>query len=77
MRVHSVTSYTTAITNRAMCIVELTVAAGGSDEAGSQTLALRFGLGREDAAALGRALLDTAETATRLATGPAESADRH
>ena len=67
--VHPVISYTTAVTSHAMCIVELRVPAPMRD---SEALALRFRLGRADAAALGRALLDTVEFATRLATSPRE-----
>lgn len=77
VKVHPVVSYTTAITSQAMCIIELAIPAGGTDEAGKGALALRFRLNREDAAALGRALLESAEFATRLANAPSRSADRH
>ena len=77
VKVHPVVSYTTAVTSQAMCIIELAIPAGGTDEAGNRAVALRFRLNREDAAALGRALLDSAEFATKLANTPSKSADRH
>lgn len=73
LMVHPVLSYTTAVTSRAMCIVELRVPGLISEDA---PLALRFHLGRADAAALGRALLNSAEFASRLATAPPESPNR-